>query len=131
MKGAFVLNKAVLVEELGNAGIIMTSFEFCASGYILDLKLNPDRATGWEALEHLPIVGLELAKTRFTGEYTRKVLFVPSNNKEFKDYVNKHINYFGLGKHKALSDLQEAIDYYGTKHTKIELAGYIKRIGKQ
>lgn len=125
------MNKAVLIEELDCVGFDVTSFEFSAAGYVLDLKLNPDKAPGWEALEHLPIVGLELAKARSTGAYTRKVLFVPSNSKEFKDYVNKHMKYFGLGKQKALSDLQETIEKYGTKYTKTELNSYIKRVGKQ
>jgi len=125
------LNKSVLAQELDNAGVIMTSYEFSAAGYVLELRLNPDKATGWEELEHLPIVGLELAKVRNTGAYTRKVLFIPSNSKEFKDYVNKHMKYFGLGRQKALGDLQESINRFGTKYTKIELADYIKRGGKK
>lgn len=125
------MNKAVLVEELAYAGFDMTSYEFSAAGYVLDLKLNPDKATGWETLEHLPIVGLEFAKSRPTGAYTRKVLLIPSSSKEFKDYVNKHMKYFGLGKKKALEHLQETIEKYGTKYTKTELNGYIKRAGKQ
>lgn len=124
------MNKAVLVEELDNIGIVVTSFEFSASGYVFDLKLNPDRATGWEELEHLPIMGLELVKCRYTGFYTRKVLFIPSNNKEFKDYVMKHMRYFGLGKKKALMDLEETVGKYGTKYVKLGLSDYIKRVKK-
>ncbi len=124
------MNKAVLIEELDRVGVIVTSYEFTASGYVLELKLDWRKATGWEELEHLPIVGIELAKIRYTGAYTRKVLFVPSNSKEFKDYVNKHIKYFGLGKQKALSDLQETVEKFGKKYTKVELSNYIKRVGK-
>ncbi|MBQ8044557.1 MAG: hypothetical protein IJ272_10530 [Clostridia bacterium] len=124
------MNKAVLVEELDNVGINMTSFEFSEAGYVLELSLNPDRATGWEVLENLPIVGLELAKSRHTGAYTRKVLFVPGNGKEFKDYVIKHMRYFGLGREKALSDLKETVNKFGTKQIRLDFEEYLKRIRK-
>ena len=124
------MNKAVLVEELDKKGIDIISYEFSQSGYVLELKLNPERAIGWEVLECLPIVGLELAKTRNTGAYTRKVLFIPGNSKEFKDYVNKHQKYFDLGKQKALSDLHETVEKFGKKYIKIELEDYLRRISK-
>ena len=120
------MNKAVLVEELKNIGIVMTSFEFSQAGYVLELKLDPERATGWEALEQLPIIGLELAKVRITGTYNRKVLFIPSNNKEFKYYVTRHMKYFGLGRQKALSDLCETVMKFGKKHTQNIVVEYLK-----
>lgn len=124
------MNRNVLVEELKNIGIIVLSFEFGQAGYVLELKLNPDKAPGWEELEHLPIVGLELAKNRPTGAYTRKVLYIPGNSKEFKDYVNRHMKYYGLGKEKALSDLEMSIEKFGNKYTKICLQSYLNRIRK-
>lgn len=125
------MNKSVLVEELNNIGIIITSFEFSEAGYIIELKLNPEKAVGWEELEHLPVVGLELAKSRPIGEYRRKVLFIPSNNKGFKEYVIKHMKYFGLGKSKALDDLEETVLRFGSKYTKTSVADYLKRNRKK
>jgi len=124
------VNKSVLIEELGNVGISVLSFEFSEIGYVLELKLNPLRATGWEELEQLPIVGLELAKIRVAGAYTRKVLFIPCDSKEFKDYVIKHKRYFALGKQKALSDLEATVKKYGKRHTIICLEGYLSRTRK-
>ena len=129
MKGVFVVNKAVLVEELNNVGIIMTSYEFSQAGYILELRLDPERAMGWEELEHLPVTGLELVKIRPTGAYNRKVLFIPSSSKEFKDYVIKHMKYFGLGRQKALSDLRETVMKFGKKYTQNIFIEYLKRAG--
>lgn len=129
MKGVFVVNKAVLVEELNNVGIIMTSYEFSQAGYILELRLDPDRAMGWEELEHLPVTGLDLVKVRTTGAYNRKVLFIPSSSKEFKDYVIKHMKYFGLGRQKALSDLRETVMKFGKKYTQNIFIEYLKRVG--
>lgn len=123
------MNKAVLVEELNNVGIIMTSYEFSQAGYILELRLDPERAMGWEELEHLPVTGLELVKIRPTGAYNRKVLFIPSSSKEFKDYVIKHMKYFGLGRQKALSDLRETVMKFGKKYTQNIFIEYLKRAG--
>lgn len=123
------MNKAVLTEELNNVGIITTCFEFSQAGYVLELKLDPERATGWEELELLPITGVELVKVRTMGEYNRKVLFIPSSNTEFKDYVIKHIKCFGLGRQKALSDLKETIMKFGKKQTQSILIEYLKKVG--
>ena len=125
------MNKSVLIEELAYIGMDTLSYEFSAAGYVLELKLNPQTATGWERLENLAVSGLEIGKFRDTGAYTRKVLFVPNNCKEFKDYVNKHLKYFGLGKEKALGDLGEMMNRYGTKHAKVEAEAYIKRVLKK
>lgn len=122
------MNKAVLIEELNRIGIDVISYEFGAAGYVLEIKLNKDKGASWEQLEHLPIVGLELAKNKSTGAYTRKILFIPASSKEFKDYVIKHVKYFGLGRKKAMSDLRESVNKYGTKHTIIDLEYYLKRV---
>ena len=123
------MNKAVLIEELKRVGILVLSFEFSQAGYVLELKLDPERAIGWEELEHLPITGLELVKIRPTGAYHRKVLFIPSSSKEFKDYVIKHMKYFGLGRQKALSDLRETVMKFGKKYTQNIFIEYLKRVG--
>lgn len=123
------MNKTVLTEELNNVGIITTSFEFSQAGYVLELKLDPERATGWEELELLPINGIELVKVRTMGEYNRKVLFIPSSNMEFKDYVMKHMKNYGLGREKAISDLKETVMRFGRKQTQSILIEYIKRVG--
>lgn len=125
------MNKAVLIEELGNIGIIMNSFEFSQAGCVLELKLDPTRAIGWEELEQLPIAGIELVKIKSTGEYNRKVLYIPSSSKEFKDYIIKHMKYFGLGRSKALSDLKEAVMKFGKKPTKYMLASYLNSNGEK
>ena len=125
------MNKAVLIEELDYIGITTLSYEFSGAGYVLELKLNPHTSTGWEQIECMHIPGLEIGKSRDTGAYTRKVLFIPNNSKEFKDYVNKHVKYFGLGKQKALSDLGETVNRYGTKYAKVEVEEYIKRVSKK
>ena len=123
------MNKSVLIEELNNVGIITTSFEFGQSGYILELKLDPVRATGWEELDTIPVTGLELVKVKTMGEYNRKVLFIPSSNMEFKYYVVKHMKYFGLGREKALSDLKETVMRFGRKQTQFVLIEYLRKVG--
>lgn len=117
-------------EELYKVGIDVIEFEFSAEGYVLKLRLNFLKTTGWEELEYLPVIGLVLAKTRDIDVYMKKALYVPSNSKEFKDYVIKHQKCFGLGKQKALSDLQETVEKYCGKNVVVELAAYIKRSGK-
>ena len=121
------MNKNVLVEELNRAGIIVLSYEFTQSGYVMELKLRPEKGIGWEEIENLPIVGLEMVKFRPTGTYTAKVLFIPSNSKEFIDYVRKHMKLYGLGKPSALQDLNDTVARHGKKMTKISVTEYLRK----
>ena len=57
------------------------------------MKLDVTKANGWEDLENLPLSGIEIAKIRTTGAYTRRVQFVPNNRKEFIDFIKKHMKY--------------------------------------
>lgn len=121
------MNKSVLIQELDRVGIIVISYEFTQSGYMVELKLHPERGMGWEEIEHLPIVGLEIAKFKYVGAYSAKALFVPCRNKEFIDYVRKHMKLYGLGKQSALQDLNDLVSQYGSKMAKISVAEYLKK----
>lgn len=121
------MNKRALTEALKELGIIVQSYEFGVQGYTLDLKLDINKASGWEDLEAFPFVGLEIANTRTTGAYTRKVHIIPTDRKEFIDYIRKHMKYFCVGKVCALSDLRETIEKFGSKNAKVAVYEYLRR----
>lgn len=123
------MNKSVLIEEMNRAGVIVISCEFVQSGYVMELKLHHEKGLGWEEIEHFPIAGLEMVKFMPIGAYVAKVLFIPSTNKEFIEYVRKHMKLYGLGKQSALQDLNETVTRYGSKMTKISVAEYLRKNG--
>lgn len=120
------MNKRVLTEELRKIGISIETLEFSTQGYTLDLKLDVNKSNGWEDLEYLPISGIEIAKFRTTGAYTRRVQIIPNSRKEFIDYVRKHMKYFCAGKTCALYDLQAMIDRLGSRNAKNAVTEYLK-----
>ena len=125
------MNKFVLEEELTQIGMELLSYEFVAAGYVIEIKLNPDASIGWEKLENLPIIGIEMAKFKDIGAYARQVLFIPTNDKEFKDYVRKHMKLYGQGREGALCDLRETIGKFGSRHTKIFLEEYLNKTSRK
>ena len=120
------MNKLEMAENLKEVGIVVETFEFSQNGYTLDLRLNLPNATGWEELENFPFVGLEVARARTTGAYSKRVLIIPCNRKEFIAYIRKHLQTFGAGRTLALAGLSETIEKYGSKNAKITLAEFIK-----
>ena len=125
------MNKKMLKSELSKIGIKVNSFDFNSAGYCLELELDFFKAQGWEELEDLSINGLEMARVRCVGEFVRQVVFIPSNEKEFNDYVNRYVRTYNLHKTIAFQNLSVIISAFGSESAKTELNYYLtKRNGE-
>ena len=112
------VNKKVLDEEFIRLGITMNSFDFTKEGYHIEIQMSYEDNLSWGDIDRVPLIGLELVRFALITPYTAKTLFLPSNHKEFVDYVRKHIALYNRGKQVALKDLKATIDKNGTKTIK-------------
>jgi len=125
------MNKKALVSELSKIGIKINSFKFNSAGYCLELRLEFFKASDWEELDKMTIDGLEMTRVRQIGERVRRVILIPSNEREFEAYVNRYVSTYNMHKTIALQNLACIINAFGSASAKAELANYLKKRNKE
>ena len=102
------MNKQKIKKELKDLGIEVYTFEFTEEGHILQLRLTLD-TFGWSDFEQTPIEGFEVTNPRMVNESTMRYTLVPANEVEFKYYIQKYINSYGLSRKTAMTELERII----------------------
>lgn len=123
------MNKQKLIGELGKIGIKVLKMEFSSAGYCLEVKLNKTKFPGWESLEITPIEGFEVIRIRTFCPYSGQLILVPAIKKEFKDYLVRHVDTYGMSKSIAIEDLKNIIETYAGASTKFNFGKYLDSLG--
>lgn len=125
------MNKKTLISELSKIGIKVNSFKFNSAGYCLELRLELFKAHDWEGLDKMSIDGLEITRVRQIGERVRRIILIPSNEREFEAYVNRYASTYNMHKTIALQNLACIVNAFGSNLAKAELAKYLKKRNKE
>lgn len=123
------MNRNLLDQELRRVGIKIELFEFISGGYVLNLKLNVVKADNWLGFNSISLEGLEVVCTRKFSNIERQVIIIPSNKKEFRDYIKRHIEKYGQGEEKAVQDLINCVERYDKDKAKENLLDFLKQKG--
>jgi len=102
-------------------------FEFIMGGYVFELRLNVMKTRNWKGLDEVDLDGLKVVRVRKIGNVQRQIIMIPTNNKEFRDYIKRHIKKYNQGEQKAVQDLIKSIERFGTDDVKECLAKFLKK----
>jgi len=118
------MNKQKLLAQLKSVGVVVHSLDFYFGGYSLNIDLDTSKGKGWEDFESTPLDGLEVVRTRRIHEYSRHVLLIPNNSREFTNYIQRCHKELGLSIANAYDDLRCIIEAYGSQTAKINFLSY-------
>jgi len=121
------MNRSFLEGELRRVGIKTEMFEFIMGGYVFELRLNVMKTRNWKGLDEVDLDGLKVVRVRKIGNVQRQIIMIPTNNKEFRDYIKRHIKKYNQGEQKAVQDLIKSIERFGTDDVKECLAKFLKK----
>ena len=121
------MNRGNLERELRRVGIKTEMFEFIIGGYVFEFRLNLMKVSNWKGLAEADLDGLRIVRIRKTGNIQRQVIMIPTNNKEFRDYIKRHIGKYNEGEQKAVQDLIKSIERFGTDDVKESLSNFLKK----
>lgn len=121
------MNKQKLKAQLKKVGVKINFLEFYFGGYSLRIDLDISKCKGWEEFEGTPIDGLEVVRTRRINEYSRDVLLIPNNSREFNNYIQRCHKELGMSIPSAYEDLHCIIKAYGSQDAKNNLINYKPR----
>lgn len=102
------MNKYKLKKDLAEIGIKIEAIDFTEEGHRLTLRLNSN-IYGWTDFEYTPIEGFEVVSPKEIDDVTRKYTFIPANEVEFKYYIQKYINAYGLSRKTAMIELERIV----------------------
>ena len=101
--------------------------------YYSKIDLDISKGKGWEEFESTPLDGLEVVRTRRIDEYSRQILLIPNNHREFTNYIQRCNKELGMSIAAAYDDLKCIIEAYGSQHAKNNFGSYKPRwnVGKK
>lgn len=102
------MNKYKLRKDLAEMRIEIETIDFSEEGHRLRLRLISS-SYGWVDFEYTPIDGFEVVSPREINDVTRKYTFVPANEVEFKYYIQKYVNTYGLSRKTAMTELERIV----------------------
>lgn len=104
------MNQKIFKRELKRKGINVNNIAITENGYKISVTLCPElNKGGFEEFEKAYYDGLEILCSKRVDGYDRTYIFVPTNEKEFRYYVNWYIKEFNTSKYLAVADLALAI----------------------
>lgn len=123
------MNKQQIISQLKKTGITVNSFSVSSFGYRFELKLDPNKANGWEELEQVITDGLEIVKTRQINDYSVQILVIPTKEKEFVDYIKRIKKHYALSDREAMDDLKYIVETLGRAKARNNLSAFLSKKG--